>query len=220
MNLRALQSLRQDWGDWGAGGDFLFGGSDLGLLDSGVVDGVTSLAAADVSLSDTLRSGAAADSVDWGFGAQDGMFDADPVAPDSNSSSERLRGIGALQEAGLTREEAFAAAPGGAPADPTIRTGTMDWSSAFKSFASSVGVLGGGIGTAANGLANLAGVRAPTGGTPAPGGNPGPSFLQRLLGPGTGTSARPVNRSTINSGLLLGGLAVGLGYLLFFHRRR
>ncbi len=176
--------------------------------------------AVDASTSDYLRSGAVATGVDWGTGAQDGLLGAEVVSPDSNSTSDRLRDIVALEAGGATREEAFTQAVGGQPYDPELSTGTTDWIKIFDTVAKGVNVLGGAVRTVGNGYNLLAGIRSGAGGTPAKGGTPAPSWWQRLLGPRVGTGVGSPTQTDTAGTLLMVGAVVGIGYLLFVHKRR
>jgi hypothetical protein len=182
---------------------------------------------ADVSISDQLRSGVAAVEVPWGTGAQDAAAGSPPVLVDSNSLSDRLRGVAAAAENPSQRDQLVGGSGGGAFTGPTAVfdpesvTGTLDWSDVLTRVPSAINSLAGAAATVLNGYARLAGIHqaAPVAGNPAPGGTPQPSLLQRLLGGptvGTGYNPQTVPGATLGNmgGLLLaGGVVVGVVYL-------
>lgn len=206
----------------------VFGGSgpDFSVLTDPNIDEAAAGAAS--SISDVLRSGGAAAEVAWGSGAQDAIVGADPILGNPNSISDRLRGLAAIGEtADVNNQEQLIVGSGGGPfvavADPSVDTGTVDWTKVLAAVPQSVTAAAGAVATVTNAFAALAGVRNRTVvGNPAPGGTVQPSYLQRLLGTG-GSSApaagAPLQAQAVGSLATL-AIVAGIGYLLVKGARR
>lgn len=206
--------------------DFGGGGFDSGSIDVSVDNG-NNPSPADLSISDQVRSGAASTEVAWGAGVQDVVGGSPPVLVNSNSFSDRLRGIAAAYENPSQAEQLVGGSGGGAftgPTavyDPEISSGALDWSQVLRAVPQAVNTLAGAASTVLNGYARLAGVHPAqgnavvVGGNPAPGGTPAPSLLQRLLGgPAVGTGVGSAPQSQLTGMLLTAGVVLGVGYLV------
>lgn len=168
---------------------------------------------------------AVASEVPWGAGAQDYILEAtipgsEPVqigAFDAASTSDRLRSIAEAQGGGLSRDDAITATLGGRFYDPSIRTGTIDWSQVFRDTPGAINTLGAVATTIARTVGTVAGVtRGAPAGNPAPGGRPSPGLIQRFLGgggsPAQGGGTAPASGlSQLLGGNLVLFAALGLG---------